>query len=87
MLFEYRKVFFEIVCDKVFQIVTTIENRSDFDKRYKFENIIEISLKKEPSDSSRFIKYCELDTNDFLRNAIESNDDSQEFTNVSMKKR
>ena len=87
MLFEYRKVFFETVCDKVFQIVTTIENRSDFDKRYKFENIIEISLKKKPSDSSRFIKYCELDTNDFSRNAIESNDDSQEFTNVSMKKR
>ena len=46
MFFEYREIFFEIICDKIFQIMIAIENRNDFDKRYKFENIVEIFLKK-----------------------------------------
>ena len=87
MLSEYRGVFLEAVCGKVSQIVTVIENRNDLDKRYKFENITEASLKKEPPDSSRFIEYCELDMDDLSRNAAESNDGPQESTNVSMKER
>lgn len=86
MLFEYRKVFLEIVCDKISQIMIAIEDRSDLDKRHKFENIIETFLKKKRSNSSRFIEYCELDTNDLSMNAVESNDDPQESMNVSMKK-
>ena len=87
MLFEYRKTFFEIVCDKVFQIMIAIENRNNFNKRYKFENIIETFLKKKSSNSNRFIEYCELNTNNFSKNVIESINDFQEFTNVSMKKK
>ncbi|CAF9940049.1 MAG: hypothetical protein HETSPECPRED_002145 [Heterodermia speciosa] len=87
VLSEYRGVFLEAVCGKVSQIVTVIENRNDLDKRYKFENITEASLKKEPPDSSRFIEYCELDMDDLSRNAAESNDGPQESTNVSMKER
>lgn len=83
MLFEYREAFLEAVCDKVSQIVTVIEDRSDLDKRYKFENIIEASLKKERPNSSRFIEYCELDTNDSPRSFAKSNDDPQESTRVS----
>ena len=64
-----------------------IEDRNDLDKRYKFENIIEIFLKKKSSNLNRFIEYCELNTNDFSKNVVESNDDSKKSTNVSMKKK
>lgn len=53
----------------------------------KFENITGAPLKKEPPDSSRFIGYCELDTDDLPRNAAESNDGPQESTNVSVEER
>ena len=87
MLFEYRKVFLKTVCDKIFQIMIAIENRRELDKRYKFENINEVFLKKKQSDSSRFIEYCELNTNDSQISSAQSNDDSQKSTKVSMKKR
>ena len=63
--------------------MTAIEDRRDLDKRYKFENIIEDFL-KEQSDSSRFIEYCELDTDDPSRDHDQSNDDPQRSTRVSM---
>ncbi|KAI4220681.1 MAG: hypothetical protein L6R40_008668 [Gallowayella cf. fulva] len=80
MLSEYRGAFLEAVCGKVSQIVTAIEDRSDIDKRYKFENITGASLKKEPPDSSRFIEYCELDTDDLPRKPAKPNDGPQELT-------
>ena len=87
MLSEYRGAFLEAVCGKVSPIVIAIEDRSDLNKRYKFENITGASLKKERPDSSRFIEYCELDTDDLPKNAAESNDGTQESTNVSMEER
>ena len=86
MFFEHREVFLEIICDKMSQIMIAIEDRSDFDKRYKFENIVEVSLKKKRSNSRRFIVYCELNTNDHTKDFDESDDDSQEFTRALMKK-
>ena len=64
MLSEHRGVFLEAVCGKVSQIVTAIEDRRDPDKRYKFKYITGASLKKERPDSSRFIEYCGLETED-----------------------
>ena len=87
MLSEYRGAFLGAVCGKVSHIVTAIEDRSDLDKRYKFENITGASLKKERPDPSRFIEYCELDTDDLPRNPTQSNDGPQESTNVSMEER
>ena len=84
MLSGYRGAFLEAVCGKVSEIVTAIEDRSDLDKRYKFENITGASLKKEPPDSSRFIEYCELDTDDLPSNPAELDDGPQESTSVSM---
>ena len=84
MLSEYRGTFLEAVCGKVSQIVTAIEDRRDLDKRYKFENITGASLKKERPDSSRFIEYCELETDDHPRDPARSNNGPQESTNVSM---
>ena len=76
MFSKYRWIFFEIVCDKMFQIIIAIENWKNFDKRYKFENIIEIFLKKKQSNSNRFIECCELNTNNHLKNFVQSNDNS-----------
>ena len=84
MLSERRGAFLEAVCGKVSQIVTAIEDRRDLDKRYKFESLTEASLKKEPPDSSRFIEYCELDTDDLPRDPAKSNDVVQQPTRVSM---
>ena len=72
------------MCGKVSQIVTAIEDRRDLDKRYKFENISGASLKKEQPDSSRFIEYCELDTDDPPRDPAQSNDGPRGLTRVSM---
>lgn len=85
MLSEYRGAFLEAVCGKVSHIVTAIEDRSDLEKRYKFEKVTGAFLKKEPPDSSRFIEYCELDTDDLPRNPAKPNDGPQESTSVSMK--
>lgn len=67
MLSEYRGAFLKAVCGKVSHIVTAIEDRSDLNKRYKFENITGASLKNERLDSNRFIEYCELDTDNLRR--------------------
>ena len=64
------------MCGKVSQIVIAIEDRRDFDKRYKFENISGAFLKKEQSNSSRFIEYCELNTDDHSRDFAQSDDNS-----------
>ena len=87
IFFEYRKVFLEIVCDKVFQIIIAIENRKNLNKRYKFENITKTILKKERLNSNCFIEYCELNTNDYSKNFVESNNDFQKFTKATMKKK
>ena len=87
MLSEHREAFLEAVCDKMSQIMTAIKDQKNFVKRYKFESIIETFLKKKRSNSSRFIEYCELNTNDNSRNSAESDDDIQEFIKLSMKKR
>ena len=87
MLSEYRGAFLEALCGKLSQIVTAIEDRRDLGKRYKFENISGASLKKERPDSSRFVEYCELDTDVLPRNAAKSNDGPQESTNVSVEER
>lgn len=84
MLSGYRGAFLKAIYGKVSQIVTVIEDRSNLDKRYKFENITRASLKKEPLDSSRFIKYCELDTDNLPSNPTELDDSPQESTSVSM---
>ena len=86
MLSENRGAFLETICGKVSQIVTAIEDRSDLDKRYKFENIAGASLKKERPDSRRFIEYCELDTNDRPSDPAESNGGPQESTGALLKK-
>ena len=83
MLSEYRGAFLEAVCGKVSKIVTVIEDRSDLDKRYKFENITGASLKKERPDSSRFIEYCELDMDDPPRSPAKSSDGPQQPIRVS----
>ena len=83
MLSENRGAFLEAICGKVSQIVTAIEDRSDLDRRYKFENITGASLKKERPDSSRFIEYCELETDDYPRDIAKSSDGPQESTRVS----
>ena len=83
MLSEHRGAFLEAVCGKVPKIVTAIEDRRDLGKRYKFENITGASLKKERPDSSRFIEYCELDTDDHPRNSDRSDDGPQEPRRVS----
>ena len=87
MLSEYRRTFLEAICGKVSQIVTAIEDRRDLDKQYKFENINGAFLKKERSDSSRFIECCELETDDHSRDPAESDDDPQEHTRISMEKK
>ena len=87
MLSEYRGAFLEAICGKVSQIVTAIEHRRDLGKRYKFENITGASLKKERPDSSRFIEYCELDTDDPPRNPARSTDGPQESTRTSVEER
>ena len=70
---------------KIFQF--SIENRKNLDKRYKFENINEIFLKKKRSNSNRFIEYCELKTNDHFNDFVKSNDDFQKHIKISMKKK
>ena len=72
------------MCGKVSQIVAAIEDRRNLDKRYKFENITGATLKKERPDSSGFIEYCELDTDDHPRDPAESDDGPQGLTRVSM---
>ena len=78
MLSENRGALLEAVCGKVSQIVTAIEDRRDLDKRYKLENIIGASLKKERSDSSRFIEYFEMDTDNHPRHPDRSDHGPQE---------
>lgn len=87
ILSDYRGAFLEAVCDKVSQIVTAIEDRRDFDKRYKFENITGASLKNEQPDSSRFIEYCELETDDPPKSPARSEDGPQENMSISMEER
>ena len=84
VLLDYRGAFLEAMCGKVSQIVTAIEDRRDLDKRHEFENITGASLKNERPDSSRFIEYCELDTDDHPRDPAESDDGPQGLTGVSM---
>ena len=73
------------MCGKVSQIVAAIEDRKNLDKRYKFENITEATLKKKRSDSSCFIEYCKLDTDDHPKDSAESDDSPQELTRISIK--
>ena len=87
ILSSYRGAFLEAVCDKVSQIVTAIEDRRDLGKRYKFENIIGASLKNERPDSSRFIEYCELETDDPSESPAISEDGPQENMSISMEER
>ena len=63
------------------------EDRRDLDKRYKFEKITGASLKKkERPDSSCFIEYGELKTNDHPRDPAKSDDGHQEHTRISREK-
>lgn len=66
VLREHRGNFLEAVCGKVSQIVMAFQERSNLDKRYRFESIASASLKKEPPNSSRLVEFCELDTEDLI---------------------
>ena len=87
VLSEYRGAFLEAVCGKVSQIVAAIEDRRNLGKRYKFENIIGATLKKERPDSSQFIEHCELETDYYPKDSAKSNDGPPESTRVSTEER
>ena len=61
VLSNLRGVFVQQVSDRISQHIHDILFCSDLSRKYVFEEMDEMSLKREPLDSPDFIQFCELE--------------------------